>query len=166
MLLSTHIEKVLGKNPFTKKYFRGVFAADELLKINMSRLRKPAIIVVNTDIRSKPGMHWVAFYLPTPSCNAVAEYFDSMGETITTYNSQFEKFLSKYYVTYRHISRQLQSTFSELCGHYCCLYVFYRSKKHSMLRFKKMFSISKLLNNDIKVLKIYKRYLASKKSYK
>lgn len=65
--------KVLSDNRETRKYFRGVLAADSL---PVARLRKPAILVANTDGSDKPGEHWVAFYFPRIG---TAEYFDSFG---------------------------------------------------------------------------------------
>jgi hypothetical protein len=52
------IEYILSHDSVTKKSFLGVFARDELPIIK----NFPACFVVNTDVRSRPGQHWLAFY--------------------------------------------------------------------------------------------------------
>ena len=64
------IKRALERNAFTKKIFGGVFAADELPKLNTF----PCGFVANTDPSTEPGTHWVAFYFPSRD---KGEFFDS-----------------------------------------------------------------------------------------
>ena len=47
------LERALKRNTFTKKIFVGVFAADELPKLNTF----PCGFVANTDPSTEPGTH-------------------------------------------------------------------------------------------------------------
>ena len=66
------LERALKHNTFTKKIFVGVFAADELPKLNTF----PCGFVANTDPSTEPGTRWVAFYFPS---REKGEFFDSYG---------------------------------------------------------------------------------------
>ena len=55
-----------------KQIFVGIYPRDLLPKTIRKR---PAIIIINTDVSSGPGQHWVVVYLGLSS----AEYFDSYG---------------------------------------------------------------------------------------
>ena len=66
------LERALKHNTFTKKIFVGVFAADELPKLNTF----PCGFVANTDPSTEPGTLWVAFYFPS---REKGEFFDSYG---------------------------------------------------------------------------------------
>ena len=51
---------LLNNDHIIKKYFLGVFAADEIPHyINTT----PCIILSNTDVSSKKGIHWVCIYI-------------------------------------------------------------------------------------------------------
>ena len=63
---------ILSGNKFTKLFFRGVFAIDEMNLIKT--VSYPSSFVINLDPSYKPGSHWVAVYFDK---NGVSEYFDS-----------------------------------------------------------------------------------------
>jgi hypothetical protein len=50
---------------------------------------KPAGFIVNTDLSSGPGKHWVCFYFPK---KGPAEFFDSLGHSPEFYHSLFRSF--------------------------------------------------------------------------
>ena len=54
------LERALKRNTYTKKIFVGVFAADELPKLNTF----PCGFVANTDPSTEPGTNWVHFISP------------------------------------------------------------------------------------------------------
>ena len=69
-----------------KKKFIGVFALDKLPK---KTIKKPASLIINTDVSSKKGDHWVALVLTKNQ----AYYFDSFGLQIIDH--QILSFLSQ-----------------------------------------------------------------------
>ena len=62
IIYASQMGRVMMAESNRKQQFRGVFAANRLPK-RVSRY--PSAYIVNTDPASKPGTHWVAFYLPS-----------------------------------------------------------------------------------------------------
>ena len=54
---SLQLERALERNPYTKKTFRGVFAADEMPDLDTF----PCGFVANTDPRTEPGTLGLVF---------------------------------------------------------------------------------------------------------
>lgn len=128
----------------------GVFPCNKL----PSSVKKPAFIIANTDPANKPGVHWVAFHIPT---KGHAEFFDSFGQRPT--NRYFTKFLEKNSQKYIFNNQRLQGDFSSTCGNYCCLYLYYRSIGKSMKQFVNTFSHLNFNVNDVKVISLFKKYI-------
>lgn len=141
------LTKDMLRNKYTRKYFRGVFPRDKLPK----RIKRPALVIANTDASTDPGQHWVAFYIPD---QGPCEYFDSIGEKPE--KEDFLKFLKRCGKSYLFNSKRIQGTFSTTCGNYCALYLLYRSKKISKDKFMKLFN-DNYSTNDIKIINLYKR---------
>lgn len=121
------IKRALERNPFTKKIFRGVFAADELPE----RIDTfPCGFVANTDPSTEPGTHWITYYFPSPE---KGEFFDSYGFPPEHYD------LNVYPIDVIN-SRKLQSSWSEVCGQYCIFYLYHRSRGMSMNKIVNLFS--------------------------
>lgn len=102
--------------------FIGVFPADCIpLQVLRSRSRDTCFIV-NTDRRSLPGKHWLAFYYN--SRDRSIDYFDSFGLPLSFY-----RFVSSNFgginLKVNTINRRgmLQSATSTACGYYCILYL-------------------------------------------
>jgi hypothetical protein len=103
----------------------GVFPAD---CFPFARLRKrnsrDACFVMNVDPHDKPGKHWTAFYYA--SAEHALFHFDSFGLPLTVfpsfdYTSWMRKLNLKRLVTVS--SHSLQSISSQVCGHYCVLFL-------------------------------------------
>ena len=97
----------------------GVFARDELPDV--SREIRPWCLILNTDPKDKPGTHWLALYA---SRNGPFEFFDSFGLPPNTYNLDSLKPL--------HLLYLFQSPSTSVCGHYCIVYVYLRSRNKSL----------------------------------
>ena len=77
---SRQLHWILSGDKFTKQFFRGVYAIDEIKSIKT--VSYPSSFVINLDPSYKPGSHWVAVYFDK---NGVGEYFDSFaGYTLLT----------------------------------------------------------------------------------
>ena len=125
------IERALKRNRFTKKIFVGVFAADQLPKINTF----PCGFVANTDPSTEPGTPWVAFYFPSIG---KGEFFDSYGHRPQYYG--FDE-------TETWNTRTLQSSWSEVCGQYCIFYLYHKSRGYSMSKIVNLFTDKANLND-------------------
>lgn len=76
----------------------------------------PSVFIVNQDDSFSPGSHWTVVYFPY--IDSLVEYFDSLGKRPSP--PEDHDFI------YNPIT--LQSPLSSICGHYCLLFVHYRTK--------------------------------------
>ena len=127
------LERALKHNTFTKKIFVGVFAADELPKLNTF----PCGFVANTDPSTEPGTPWVAFYFPS---REKGEFFDSYG-----YPPGYYGFKSYEIETWN--QHKLQSSWSNVCGQYCIFYLYHKSRGYSMSKIVNLFTDNTSIND-------------------
>ena len=124
--------------------FLGIFASDELESLRV--LRGPVYFIVNLDISTQPGSHWLAFRIS----KTTLEIFDSLGFNSflwVKYPTQLLKFLSRYVKSHRfRISPVLQPPDSHTCGLFCVFYIYYRQKL-TFTNCVKKFSRNLNLNN-------------------
>lgn len=60
------IHKILDKDRTLSRHLKGVFAANDLINLNISN----GLYIVNTDERGEPGSRWCVFYFD----NQVSEF--------------------------------------------------------------------------------------------
>ncbi len=136
---TVQIHKILTRLlPQDKVNFLGVFSRDLIPSLNT--INYPACFVANTDSSSKPGEHWVAFYLKSKH---KVEFFDSYG-----FHSRLYGFTIPI-DSYNHT--QYQSFNSTLCGHFCILYLYTRIRCSCPL--EKHFSKTNFKWNESKLTK-------------
>lgn len=140
-------------NKKIKRNFKGVFPADKLPK----RLKKPAMLIANTDPSSKPGSHWVAFHIPV---KGPIEFFDSTGRGPES--DHFKSFLRKNGKKLLCNKNRLQSLFSTTCGNYCGVFLYLRSNNISFKKFLSLFS-NDYSKNDSDIYEMYRKIFGSKK---
>lgn len=130
----------------------GVFPRDYLSIDSFTKF--PTCCIVNTDISSKPGQHWVAYYLNSPSDY---EFFDSFGLTPAHYQFKlnFPEKLN---------STSFQSDFSNTCGQFCLYYLHQKSLGFSLNDIITSFSKLNLRWNDKLVRKFLSR-ISNRKSF-
>ena len=164
-LTSLTIERLLGHflQPFSDHVlFLGVFPFDYFphSSFTQTSLQRSICCVVNNDPSTKPGQHWVALFRDKGS--NVIEFFDSYGFPPEKYH--FAPF-SNFHVICNKIT--LQSKWSNVCGHYCVLFVYLRAYSVKTLKIDSRFKhvidfLTKLsagptLNRDINVKRIIDR---------
>lgn len=148
---SIEIEKCLAKYPL----FKGVYPSDQLPKL----CNFPCFIVVNFDRSDKSGTHWCAFYFST---SRLSYYFDSYGRYPKL--DVFKQYLNRYsgVNNWAWNKRPLQSPFTDVCGHYCCLLCIFLSQGKTVNEFLNGFTNNQLVN-DALVCKLYSRKCRSSK---
>ena len=132
------IRRLLSSHLQTKSTFVGVFAADTLPR--RPRPFKPCAYVVNTDVESGPGEHWVCIYFPK---NGPVEYFDS-------YGCKPRRLHKKIMKNHRIVSSKirLQSNLSTTCGQHVIHYILKRCMGNSMTNILSIFNKKHLITND------------------
>lgn len=147
------------------KFFRGVYAADQIPKIKKNR-KQPSAFIVNTHPMRDPGEHWVALYIDNKNDSNQLEFFDSFGynKSISFLHSKYFKtfFKNKYFnkKTVFTNTHRLQDKKSELCGYYCVLFLYLRC--FSNMDFQSIinkFTLKSYKRNDLSIIKLFKQLL-------
>jgi hypothetical protein len=146
------IARALLADPFTSKYFRGVYASDTL----PHDLISPSLFVTNVDPHLEAGSHWVCIYVDR---FGKADFFDSYGLPPIVKNHY--KYLKRYCTSWTYNSKRLQSPTSSVCGHYCVLYLMCRARGVSLRGFLKHFRTGTPTFNDRLVKKIFTKHFPS-----
>ena len=150
------ISKILKKDPFTRKWFRGFSTPDLDLPASGARRPKtktPELYVLNTDSYKGPGIHWcVAIF---PPGGKPCEFFDPLGKPPQEY--KFHGRLFKKSKVVRFMEFPVQATTSSTCGHHCLFFAYYRSRGLSKSRVIKKYSRTNLTSNDEMVFNFVKK---------
>ena len=131
-----------------KKNFIGVFALDKLpnTKINL-----PASLIINNDVSSENGEHWLSLVLTKKQ----AFYFDSFGLSIV--DKQILDFLSvQKFKKIIYSTKCIQSINSNKCGHFCILFVKIVKNTKKYVNFLDLFFEKPLFINDCLVIEYLK----------
>ena len=120
---TAQLNSILKKDKFTSVLHNGVFASDQLPK----NISYPAAFIFNTDPSYMSGMHWVAVYFDK---SGKCSYFDSYG--LQPFVNSIETFLAKN--DYQFNKLQIQGNDSNVCGHYCILFLTRCARGHTMER--------------------------------
>jgi hypothetical protein len=119
---SEQINQILRRNTHTKKYFLGVYSADNLPH---TIAKYPSCFVANTDPHWEMGEHWICIWMQSPT---KAEYFCSLGEAPPP---TFQAFLTKFKYIQTNEGKQIQSPGENTCGHYCIYFIVCRATGQS-----------------------------------
>jgi len=144
---------ILHKNTIcSKKNLIQIYPLDLLPKCNNTN----RMFIINTDVSSGKGKHWVSIYFPLHS---LPEFFDSLGKCPSTYSQLMLDFLiennSKGFI-YNY--SRLQNFHSSTCGLYCIYFLYYRIKGRTFEEILQIFS-NNLQQNDMEVIKFYENIL-------
>lgn len=136
----------------TRPAFIGTFAANRLPRFI---LRRPSILIVNSQADCFPGSHWTCFYLPKYQLGV--EYFDSLGAAPTI--PYFLRFINRNGGLIRHCNRVIQANDSDVCGEYCCVFAMERVLGVSLHHFISQFS-SNTIANDRLIMEKFNSYFS------
>ena len=147
MMDGEEIQDYMLKDPYIKKYFKGVYARDELhhLDVDTPNFTKPYIMVVNTQPSYLGGKHWICMWI-----DEYSEHFDSLGKPPLP---TMKHFLTKM-GTYQFNQDQLQHPATNSCGHFCLYYSYYKCRGYSMKDILNKFNTD-LMVNSYKVYHFY-----------
>ena len=144
------LRNIISRDIRLNQQFLGVFAADAL----PCQMSVRSLAIVNCCERTRPGKHWIAICQETSNR---LEMFDSYGLAPSMYNLE-KKLPVSNVVVYN--TKQLQSTFSNICGQYCLYYCYLKTRGNTMSDIVSIFS-NDVFSNDIyvynSVLKMFTR---------
>lgn len=149
------LDTLMRKDKHVAPLFEGVYASDTL----PHRLHKsPALLICNTDPISKPGSHWVAFYIDK---NGEGEFWDSYGMPPRVTNHR--KFLDRLCKTWIYNHNTLQAIDSQVCGEYCVLFLVHRAHGYTLRSFVKTLFTKDPEKNDQVVQNLFKNMFKHKR---
>lgn len=135
----------------------GVYPADRLPMV----WTRSTAIVANTDNHNRPGEHWIAFFLDE---HGTGTYFDSYG--IPPLYPGFFLRLRRNSNIYRWNTEQLQGLFSQTCGRYSCVFLYFMCSGYDLDEFLSLFSENCEYNDHLIVELFHKIFLREKKHEK
>lgn len=124
-----------------------VFAANRLPML----VKKPTYIISNMDPDTRPGSHWVAIHINE---NNVGEYFDSFGRKPIGNHKQF---MIRNCKVWLYNNKPLQNELTSVCGKYCLVYLYFKSKHYSTQYFLSLFDKTNTLLNDFMLDYLYNK---------
>ena len=141
------IAEILLRDMYARRTFKGVYPRNRLpYHINT---RRPSAFIINTDVASGPGEHWVVVWLDG---KGHAEYLDSFG--LAPWRREIKQFIERHSWSYRYNQRLLQDFRSSACGLYCIHFVRMKSRGASLARTLAPFSSFTPRANDRTVFRL------------
>jgi hypothetical protein len=141
------INKILGSNAQTRRFYRGCFASDQIP--DPSSLKYPASLVVNLDPHQFKGSHWVAIF--AYGLNRPVIYFDSLALPVSPIIE--EEFLKKFPKILTNPS-PYQNPLSDICAHYCITFIYFLSNGILFPQFIE--TLENTNDTDLFVMKFFK----------
>lgn len=136
-LNTIEIDRYLRNDPYTRRYYGGVKALDELDIVVM----KPTLFIVNHDPSNEPGSHWITLFI-----DSIPEHFDPLGhEPIPTLKNYLIVNGPRFIVN----TKRVQGYVSNSCGLFCLFYSYFRCRNYSYLDVMNMFSDNLTVNEFV-----------------
>ena len=138
------LKSAIRSNSITHRFFRGIFARDELSDATLTH----GFILVNTDKRKDEGTHWLLIYRNTE----LTIYFDSFG--LPPIYEEFYLFIDS---NFFYNKQQLQNETSALCGVYCLYFALQLCLGESLTQIRNRFVKNTYINDRI-ICSLFKKH--------
>lgn len=150
---TSQLQCIISCDPVLRDDILGVFAADHLPSVLPAT---PCGFIVNTDISSRPGTHWLALFVR----DNTVDFFDSYGQSPRAYDPSFTRWIYQRGLRARINRKRMQSDFSNVCGLYCLYFLRQRLLGRSMTQIVEQFDTTNLGMNDRNILDVFRRVYA------
>ena len=150
MMNGRDLRELLTSDIHIKRIFKGVYSRDKLPRY---RMKKPSLLIVNTDHSKGPGEHWICIFV---GINNVIEYWDSF--RLDIYHRDIYEFVSLNSKRYTYNNIVLQPLSSETCGLFCFYYAYKRSRGFNLRMILRDFRELRPFYNDNIVMNHLRRY--------
>ena len=134
----------LQHNPYVAPILLGMYTRDAIPAMH----RLPWLAIINLDVKSQPGSHWVAICKDS----YLTEYFDSLGRHAPSY---FTRYL---HPEYSYLCKRLQSYHGQTCGYFCLFCAMMRARGFSMKDILDCFHGNTPKQNDAAVIRYVQQY--------
>lgn len=147
------LEHCLRTNELTKTFFRGIFPANVLVKLQNI---KKGYYIANTSPDTSDFGHWIGLNVT----KSTIEVFDSSG--ILFFKNRYFKQFVKNNESRRLICNKnmIQDPKSNICGYYCLIFALFRAQKKKFYKFVNMFNRSNLKYNDELIIKLFNKHFS------
>lgn len=145
---TTQLQCMIECDPVLQHRVLDVYAADML---PIKTPSPPYGFIVNTDVHSKQGQHWCAFYCET---KGHFDFFDSYGRRPAKNSPFFQQWLQEHATVVHTNDIQIQSDTSTVCGLYCIMFLRMRCIGYSYREFMNYFDVSTPEVNDLFVSEV------------
>lgn len=143
------LEKYIFSIKSLRKNYRGIFASDELDKIQ--NFGPQSFVIINYC--PGEGCHWVCCY----NHGSSIEYFDPSGLPSHLINKNIDSFLKKQKKRVTFNRTTLQNETSTTCGHHVLIYLYFKSLNYSLNNLLTLYYKFDLKRNDFIVMKLFKK---------
>lgn len=137
----TQLQGLIDIDPILQPKILGVFAEDNF-PFDLTAI--PAGFISNTEQASKPGLHWVSFYV-----NSYGQgfFFDSFGRSPPDISSRFYEFFVYNKMPLIWNTKILQDSRTSVCGFYCIFFLSMISRECEFSSIVDIFSSNNLCND-------------------
>ena len=159
MCSNVYLTRVLDRY----KSFGGVFACDELRKIDRCSKKILSVIVNTEKASSEISGHWVllTFFCKNKSIFR-CEVFDSLAQRVSDLPPEIQDYIRLVKSPVKYSITQIQSDFSDFCGIFCIARFMSILLNEELNTFTSKFNIRNLNQNNktsIKLISQYVKYL-------
>ena len=140
---SKQLTSVLKQDMYTRKIYGKILSLDQVPKFVNTF---PTWFIINNEISSEPGEHWIVLYFT--KINEPADFFDSLGKKPSSYGKNLTKLLTFHWPTFRYVNKPIQSSYSQGCGFFTLYFIIKKSRGFIFQKIMKTFSLSNLKKNE------------------
>lgn len=135
------LQSIIDSDLQLKTHILGVFAEDTIpLHIPVG----PVGFIANIEQESKPGSHWVSFYVDSKRRGF---FFDSFGRPPHHFSSRFYNFFVANEIPFIWNSVNLQDSRTNVCGQYCIFCLSLLCRDWDLYSIINIFSTDRLCND-------------------
>jgi hypothetical protein len=140
---SNQLTSILKQDIYCRKINGKVLSLDQV-PIYVSEF--PSWFIINTEISSEPGAHWLGLYFN--KIDEPADFFDTFGKDPSSYGDNITKLLSFHWPSFRYINKAIQSEYSQGCGFYTLYFIIKKGRGYNFEKIISHFTLSNLNKNE------------------
>ena len=159
-LNNLQIASICRSHYHTRDYYAGCYCIDTLPTHN---IHYPSFYICNSTNSQSGGEHWLL--LSFPSKNSKSEFFDSLGQPLSSYDSIFEKVLTENgNGDYTINTQRFQKEGSDKCGYFCLWLADMRSMNIPYIKCLSLLDSEALSQNDAYVTSYVMQHMGLNRS--